>query len=294
MVFPYRGYSSFMYAEFLAIVASFCTAFSSVMATRAMRDTDADTANLFLTASQAVVLTLLLLVDIPEVNLMGLVWFALAGIFASFIGRLATLKAYKSIGVSTSSAIVGTSPLVVAVFAIVFLGEPFAVPVLFGSLLVVGGIAFINMKGGRLSLDLSSLYLPMAASILFAVANILRKLGTNALPHSVLGAQFSTLAGLVVAVIYMGVKGNLKLSYDGKTTPTLIGSGVVNSIAWITLTMAISMGKVSVMSAIIYSYPLFSVILARFMLKDTESPTRDTVIGCTLIVLGVVVVSLFG
>jgi len=46
-----------MYAELLAMVASFCTALSSVMATKGMRDTDADTANLVLTGSQTLVLT---------------------------------------------------------------------------------------------------------------------------------------------------------------------------------------------------------------------------------------------
>jgi drug/metabolite transporter (DMT)-like permease len=283
-----------MYAEGLAVVASFCTALSSVMATKGMRDTDADTANLLLTGSQTLVLSILLLRNIPEVNFMGLLWFTLAGISASFIGRVFTLKSYKDIGVSTSSAIIGTSPLVVAILAIVFLGESFVPSILVGSFFVVAGIGLINVKGGKLSLDMGSLYLPVGASFLFAIGNILRKLGTNALPHSVLGAQFSTLAGLVACVLYMGVKGTLKINVNRGTTNWLVLSGVVNAFAWVALTMAISLGKVSVMSAIIYSYPMFSVVLARFMLSDSESLTKNVVFGCVLIVLGVVLVSLLG
>jgi drug/metabolite transporter (DMT)-like permease len=283
-----------MYGELLAVVASFFTALSSVMATKGMRATDSDTANLVLTGSQTAILTVLLLVDVPEVNFWGLVWFALAGICASFVGRALTLKSYKEIGVSVSSAIVGTSPIVVVFFAMLFLGEPFALPILLGSLLVVGGIGLINLKGGRLSINLGALYLPVGASILFAIGNILRKMGTNLLPHSVLGAQFSTLAGLAACVGYMGVRGTLRINVNRDTGYWLVGSGVVNAFAWITLTMAISRGKVSVMSAIIYSYPLFSVILARFMLRDSEELTRNTVLGCVLIVLGVVLVSLLG
>lgn len=283
-----------MLAEVLALVASFCTALSSVMATRGMKHTDSDTANLILTGSQGAILTFLLLMDIPELNLMGLVWYGLAGICSSFIGRALTLKSYKTLGVSTSSAVVGTSPLIVTLFAILLLVEPFAFPVLLGSLLVVGGIGLINMKGGKLSLTLGSLWLPLAGAILFAVGNILRKMGTNVLPHSVLGAQFSTIAGLLACVVYMGVKGTLRINVPKASSQWLVGSGVINAFAWIALTMAISRGKVSVMSAIIYSYPLFSVILARLMLKDTESLTRNTVMGCILIVLGVVLVSLLG
>ena len=284
-----------MYAELLAVVASFCTALSSVMATKGMRDTDADTANLVLTGSQTLVLTLLLVRGLPVLDLMGLFWFALAGICASFIGRLFTLRSYKEIGVSTSSAIVGTSPLVVTILAILFLGEPLVLPVILGALLVVGGIVLINMKGGKLSFELGSLYLPIGASLLFAVSNILRKMGTNLLPDPVLGAQFSTLAGLVASLVYLVATNRLnKIDFNRDNAPLLVGAGVVNAFAWIALTLSISLGRVSVMSAIIYSYPLFSVILARFLLKDTEVLSKYTVAGCVLIVLGVVIVSLLG
>jgi drug/metabolite transporter (DMT)-like permease len=260
-----------------------------------MQDTDADTANLVLTGSQTVVLTLLLLRGLPELDAMGLFWFAIAGICASFLGRLLTLKSYKEIGVSTSSAIVGTSPLVVAILAVLFLGEPLALPVIGGALLVVGGIVLINMRGGKLSLKLDIIYLPLGGSVLFAVSNILRKLGTNLLPDPVLGAQFSTLAGLVAFVAYLAATNGFgKINVNRGNAPWLVGSGVVNAVAWIALTMAISLGRVSVMTAIVYSYPLFSVILARLFLRDTENLTRYTVAGSLLIVLGVVLVSLLG
>ncbi|MFA9437467.1 MAG: DMT family transporter, partial [Candidatus Bathyarchaeota archaeon] len=281
--------------ELLAVGASFCTALSSVMATKGMRDTDADTANLVLTGSQTLVLTLLLVRGLPVLDLMGLFWFALAGICASFIGRLFTLRSYKEIGVSTSSAIVGTSPLVVTILAILFLGEPLVLPVILGALLVVGGIVLINMKGGKLSFELGSIYLPIGASLLFAVSNILRKMGTNLLPDPVLGAQFSTLAGLVASLVYLVATNRFnKIDVNRDNAPLLVGAGVVNAFAWIALTLSISLGRVSVMSAIIYSYPLFSVILARFLLKDTEVLSKYTVAVCVLIVLGVVIVSLLG
>jgi uncharacterized membrane protein len=74
----------------------------------------------------------------------------------------------------------------------------------------------------------------------------------------------------------------------------LTGSGAVNAVAWIALTMSITAGRVSVMTSIVYSYPLFSVLLARLMLSDAENLTGRVVAGCVLIVLGVVLVSLLG
>jgi len=162
-------------------------------------------------------------------------------------------------------------------------------------LLVVSGIVLINMKGGNFSFEHDTIYLPLGGSVLFAVSNILRKMGTNLLPDPVLGAQFSTLAGLVAFVAYLGATNRLgKIEINRGNAPWLVGSGFVNAIAWIALTLSISLGRVSVMTAIVYSYPLFSVILARMFLTDSEELTKYTVSGCVLIVLGVVIVSLLG
>jgi len=293
-IFPIGGFSLCMLAELVALMASFFTALSSVMATRGMKDSNPDTANLLLTGIQTLVLTGVLVLDFPVLNWGALFWFALSGVCASFLGRLLTLTSYKRIGVSAGSAIVGTSPVITTILAILFLGEPLVLPVVFGAVLVVLGIASLNLKDGRLSIELSSVYLPLLGAILFAVSNIIRKIGTNLQPHAVLGAQSSTLAGLLVFVAYLVVKGGFKdLRVSKQNIPWLAGAGFVNAFAWITLTMAINLGRVSVVSSIIYSYPLFSVLLTRVLLRD-EPLNRYIVVGSLLIVLGVAVVSLLG
>jgi len=79
-----------MYAESLALVASFSTALSPVLATKGMRDSDADSANLVLTGVQTAVLTALPIRDIPPLDMGAPMWFALSGVCASFTGRLLT------------------------------------------------------------------------------------------------------------------------------------------------------------------------------------------------------------
>ena len=283
-----------MFADLIALAASFFTALSSVMATRGMKDSNPDTANLVLTGVQTIVLTGVLLLNFPEINISALAWFALSGISASFLGRLLTLTSYKRIGVSAGSALVGTSPVITTLLAVLFLGEPMALPVVFGAILVVTGIASLNLKDGRLSVELGSVYLPLIASILFAVSNIIRKMGTNLQPHAVLGAQSSTFAGLIAFVLYLGAKGGFKdIQVNRQNINWLAGAGVVNAVAWITITMAINLGRVSVVSSIIYSYPLFSVLLSRMLIKD-EAINSYMVAGSVLIVLGVAIVSLLG
>ena len=189
----------------IAIIASFTTALSSVMATRGMKDSNPDTANLVLTGIQTIVLTGLLLADIPALNLLALFWYAFAGVCGSFIARLFTMMSYKRIGVSAGSALIGTSPVAATILAVIFLGEPLLLSVVVGASAVVCGIALINMKEGHLSIDRRLVYLPLVASTLYALSNILRKLGTNLQPDAVLGAQVSTLAGLIACVLYLAV-----------------------------------------------------------------------------------------
>ena len=283
-----------MFAELVALLSSVLTALSSVMATRGMKDSNPDTANLLLSGVQMVVLTGILFLDFPSVNLTSLFWFALSGISASFLGRLLTLTSYKRIGVSVGSSLVGTSPILTAILAILFLGEPISIPVIIGAIIVVAGIAALNLRHGGFYIEFSSVYLPLTASLLFAVGNIMRKMGTNIQPDAILGAQSSTLAGLLAFIFYLAIKGGPRdLQLNTKNFKWLAGSGFVNAFAWITLTMAINLGRVSVVSSIIYSYPLFTVLLTRFLLRD-EQPTRSIVIGSLLIVLGVIIVSLFG
>jgi len=159
---------------------------------------------------------------------------------------------------------------------------------------VVLGIAALNLKNGRLSIEFGSIYLPLGGALLFAVSNVIRKIGTNLQPHAVLGAQSSTLAGLIAFGLYLVAKGGFKdIQVSKQNINWLAGSGVVNAFTWITLTMAINLGSVSVVTSIIYSYPLFSVLFSRLFLKD-EPVDKFMVIGSVLSVLGIAVVSLLG
>ena len=102
------------------------------------------------------------------------------------------------------------------------------------------------------------------------------------------------MAGLIACVLYLGVKDGFKsLQLNRDSVWWLAGSGIVNAAAWITITMAINLGKVSVVTSIVYSYPLFSLLLSRLIIRN-ELVNWFMILGSMLIVLGVAIVSLFG
>jgi drug/metabolite transporter (DMT)-like permease len=54
---------------------------------------------------------------------------------------------------------------------------------------------------------------------------------------------------------------------------------------------ALETGSVGVVTTIVFSYPLFALITTRLLMKEEKFSTR-TVIGSTLVVLGVAIVTL--
>lgn len=56
---------------------------------------------------------------------------------------------------------------------------------------------------------------------------------------------------------------------------------------------ALEMGTVSVVSTIVFSYPLFSLLLSWLFLKGQEDLSWRVIVGCLVIVMGIAIVSLF-
>ncbi|MBI4336619.1 MAG: DMT family transporter [Chloroflexi bacterium] len=75
-------------------------------------------------------------------------WFLLAGFLNFFLSRHLNFISIRLAGVSRGALLGGTYPLFALLFAIAFAGEKLTVPVLLGTLAVVGGVALI-MSGGR-------------------------------------------------------------------------------------------------------------------------------------------------
>ena len=70
-------------------------------------------------------------------------------------------------------------------------------------------------------------------------------------------------------------------------------SGVVISAAWLSMFTALASGKVSVVSALIGTNPLFSVVLSLVLLRGSEELDWRTGVGCLAIVMGAAVIALF-
>jgi transporter family protein len=258
-----------------------------------MRLSNPATANLVSTITQVIILSLLLLSNIPIINFSALGFFIASGVFASGFGRLFNYISVDRLGVSVSGALVGISPLLTTILAIIFLGEIVSISTILGAIFIVGGVFVISYQGEGFKWS-RNLSFPLISAIFYSLSGIVRKIGLNIQPNSLLGAQIGSFAGLLSYIIYLTASRNLdQIKTNKNGLMYFIGSGIVISIAWIAMFNALMIGNVSVVSSIIGGYPLFSLVLSYIALKGTEDFGLNVILGSLIIVIGVVIISLF-
>lgn len=280
--------------ELYAILAAFSFGLNAVLVRKGMKESTPVTATLTVAAVQVTILSTVLLFDRPAVNWTAIMYFALAGFFAAILGRTMNYLSIDKLGVPISTSLTGTNPIFALVIAALFLGEKVSLTTVFGTLLVVVGIALMSGWGAENKLNTRDLVIPLASAFFYALSSAIRKVGLNILPESVLGAVVGALTSLIAYPILlrlMGRSGEFKLTK--KALPWLIGGGIATSTAWIGMFTATQMGSVSVVSAIIGANPLFGLILSAVMLRDTEKISKQVALGSVLIVVAVIIITLF-
>jgi len=218
-----------------------------------------------------------LLPDDKANDLGGILIAIFAGIMGSW-GFVFYIFALKSGKVSIVSVITAGYPAVSVVLAITLIGDVLTIPQAIGILLVVTAIIFISLptkadraesRGNENGPKKSRRWLMWAVlSLIFW--------GIWAIPSQVAMRQIGEsdyifIDGLMMALTWVPLllyfeRGRMnrdvrKLSFSGT-------GGVLASIGTISLFLAISNGQVSVVTPIASIYPLFTVLLARFALKE--------------------------
>jgi uncharacterized membrane protein len=282
-----------MLVEGLSLITSISNAVGALLISKGMRGSNATSANLISTTVQTVALLVPLMFSIPELNWQALALFALSGALALGIARLLYFVAMEQIGVAVSSAIIGSNPLISTLLAIVFLSEAVDAATIVGAVLVVGGV-FLLSGAGESSVKSRSLFIPFLSAFTYSLANVIRKGGLNVQSEPLLGAVAGAVAGVLCFSIYLVVAGKLgEIKATKRSLGYFIACGLVSAVGWFALMMAMQAGTVAAVTTIVFSYPLFSLVLSWLFLKGEEKINRRIAAGIVVIVAGVVIVSVF-
>jgi drug/metabolite transporter (DMT)-like permease len=223
------------------------------------------------------------------------VWpFVIAGAVAPGASQILMLGAVREIGPARATMLLGASPVLAAVIAIVFLKEPFRVALALGTAAVVAGVVVLARERGRAeSFFRVGTLLALACALLYAARdNIFRwsERGAATVPP-LLGAAVSLGTGaLVLAVWALATR---RPSHESRF-PVLVAyapAGLLVALAYAALVTALDRGRVTVVSPLTATQGLWAVLFAWLVLGRTEAIGRRIVLSATLLLAGAAVVS---
>jgi drug/metabolite transporter (DMT)-like permease len=276
--------------ELLALVTSLTNALGVTLIARGMKGTKPIVAAFWSVAVQTAILAVLLLTSLPELNWTAVGYFAIGGILSLGVARLLNFVAMRGLGVAKTSALIGSSPVMTTLLSLVILSDLPDLATLAGAATVALGVALISGASG-FKVE-KALLVGLASALAYSLSNIASKSGVQIQPNPFLSATAGAVAGLTFITAYLAASGQmLDLAVSRHSLACFAATGVLSSIGWLTMMSALETGSVGVVTTIVFNYPLFALITTRLLMKEEKFSTR-TVIGSTLVVLGVAIVTL--
>lgn len=283
-------------AQVVALAAAVSYAASGIAAKRGLRYSTPITVTLVSVTIHAVSLSaaVLLTGGIPAVSWWVLFLFALTGTLQPII-RLFTYAAIHYIGASRGTTLRGAHPLFGTGLAIIFLGEQASLPVIAGTVLIVGGITLISWQTEAQRATFRWLHIgyPLGAAFLAGISHPLRRYALGLANEPL---YLAAVIG-VVALPWLGSyavwprKGEQPVWNRQSMVPFLF-AGVFETLGIVLVIAALSFGPVVIVSPIVATSPLWILLGTWLFLRGIERLTLRTIIGALCVVAGTVAISL--
>lgn len=238
----------------------------------------------------------------PEITLLGVAVFAVAGLLSTFGGRQLMFAAMRYIGPSRAGSLKSLAPLFTAVVAIPLLGEPYPLVKALGTGIAAGGLWLLsrelvgggaaNASGGRRGMGLG---LGIAAAVAWGFGYVLRKLGLLEVPLPLLGVLIASVVALAGALIQAGFQGQRSFSLHyfggGPALRALLVASLLATVGQICVFVALHLtAATSAVVLLVSMDPLFTLAASRLLLGDIERLNRRTVFAVALTTVGGAVV----
>jgi len=287
-----------MPAELFALGNAFFFALHNMLTRKGLRTSNAATALITSLVINIFVLwgVSLLFVPLGSLATSGIFIFVLVGLFQPGLTRFLTYKGIETLGVALTDPIRATTPLFSALFAILLLGEQMTWPIFFATLLIIIGITVLSHRGGAMQ-RIRFLYVlyPLLASLLAGFSQILRKFGLGAVPHPFLAAAVTATSSLGVSLLTVWASGRRKeiLVLNKECLYFYLAAGVAVSLGMVSIYYALDRGQVTVVIPVSSTGPLFGLTLSALFLRDVQRVTLKIVIGASLIIAGVLLITMW-
>jgi len=285
-----------MSSEVTALLASLSFALFAVYGWLGLRHSTPLTATLVSLAARTITLgtAVILFGGVPGFATMALVVFIILGLMQTVISLL-TFIGLQKIGTSRSQPLRNSYPLWSAVIAIALMGERAGVAVLLGTLLVVVGAVMISWKpeAAPPSYRWWHVVYSLAAGLLAGVSFPLRRYGLTISNEPVFFSFVVAIVSLIGAIPYtLWTSGERKLIWQRRAVIDFFLSGFFEALGALLTLIALTTGRVVIVSPIVATTPLFSLLISQIFLRGKERITTITILGTIAVVAGTIAIAL--
>lgn len=254
----------------------------------------------------------------PDFTSEGMLWFALAGVLTSFIGRILLFNSIQHLGSVRASAIKRLNPFFTVMIGILFLHETLTsfiilgMVLIFGSTVVLVGESLANWRNAKKEIaaaiepssppqrrlvakDLWKLIASLGyvygivSALAYSVGYVVRKQGLTEIPDPF----FGTLLGAIVGMLIFGLISLFKeanrrsiISTFTEFKPWLFGAGVATSLGQIFYFIALQYSGVSQVALIASTDVILTIFLSAWVFKTQEGITRTVSLASLVAMTG--------
>jgi drug/metabolite transporter (DMT)-like permease len=219
--------------------------------------------------------------------------FVVVGVVFPAVVTLLGYESNRLAGPTVTGTLSSTTPLFAALGAVVFLGEALTPAVAAGTAAIVLGAVALTWRGSGRPRAWAPwvIALPLAGAAIRGGALTTVKAGLVLWPDPfVAGLVGYTASSITVVLATRAMPAARRAPFDRRAVPWLLAVGFCNGMAVLAMYAALDQGKVSVVSPLIVTYPLFTVALSALFLREERLDAR-VLAGVALTVAGVVVLA---
>lgn len=242
----------------------------------------------------------------PDYGLTPRAWvsFIAAGLVATMLARLLNYTSISRIGASRTAPIISSWALVSTVLGVVFLGESLVPVHGLGIVLVIVGVAVITWETSQENPDdlprrelLLGLLVPVGGAVAYGWEPILANVGFAEGTPAAVGLVVKSAAAALAFTVYLVYRDEMPTAADfrGSDLRWFLIAGVLSTLFLLGYYTALTIAPVNVVTPILATNTLFVVVLsALFMPKRLERVTPTLVGAALVVVLGVLVITVYG